>query len=191
MNATIVIVFAVVYVGMFLGELPRLQLDRTGIALLGALALIATSAVSLDQAAASVDLSTIALLFGLMVVSAQLRLGGFYGEVAARLAGASHSPGRLLALIIAAVGALSAVFTNDVICLAVSPVVITACRERGLRPIPFLIAVACAANVGSAATLIGNPQNMLIGQVLDLPFAGYAAWALVPAGMGLIARRGW
>jgi Na+/H+ antiporter NhaD/arsenite permease-like protein len=190
-RTTVALVFALVYLGMFLGRFPRLRLDRTGIALLGALVLLVTRAVSLEGAAAAIDLPTIALLFGLMVLSAQLRLGGFYSRVTGRLADLPHSPRALLAVLIALVGALSAVFTNDVVCLAVTPVVVTGCRRRGLDPVPFLLAVACASNVGSAATLIGNPQNMLIGQALALSFGGYLALALGPAVLGLALTWAW
>jgi Na+/H+ antiporter NhaD/arsenite permease-like protein len=174
------LVFVVVYVGMFLGELPRLQLDRTGIALLGALALVATRTLTVEQAAATVDVPTLALLFGLMVVSAQLRLGGFYTAVARRLETLAVGPAALLGVLVGIVGVLAAVFTNDVVCLAVAPVVIDVCRRRGLDAVPFLLAVACASNAGSAATLIGNPQNILIGQVLRVGFTEYLVLAIVP-----------
>src|SRR5574339_544786 len=116
MTTGILIVFFLVYLGMILGGLPFLQLDRTGVA--------------------------------------------------------------LLAAVVVLVAALSAVFSNDVVCLSVAPVLAAACSRRGLDPVPFLLALACAANVGSAATLIGNPQNMLIGQALDLSFSGYLLAAL-------------
>lgn len=190
MTSEIVAVFVVVYFGMFLGELPKLQLDRTGIALLGALVLIGTGAVTLEAAQASLDVRTLALLFGLMVLSAQLRLGGFYATVTTKLAALDATPPRFLLLLVLAIGALSAVFTNDVVCLAVTPVIILACRRRGLDPAPFAIGAACAANIGSAATLIGNPQNMLIGQALKLSFPRYLAQAAVPAGVGLLATWG-
>jgi Na+/H+ antiporter NhaD/arsenite permease-like protein len=183
----IVAVFATVYLGMLIGRLPRLALDRTGIALLGAIVLLATGATTLERAAAAIDAPTLMLLFGLMVVSAQLRLGGFYARTAGAIATLPASPPRLLALLVAAVGALSAVFSNDIVCLAMTPVLIEACARRGLDPVPFLLALAAAANVGSAATLIGNPQNMLIGQALGLSFAGYLAQAIVPTALGLAA----
>ncbi|HEX7122412.1 MAG TPA: SLC13 family permease, partial [Gemmatimonadaceae bacterium] len=166
-------VFVVVYVGMLLGGLPRLRLDRTGIALLGAIALLATGAISPDEAARAVDLPTLALLFGLMVISAQLRLGGFYTWVTQRLTSRDTSPARLLGAVVLGAGALSAVFSNDIICLAMTPVLIDVCQRRRLDPTPFLLALAAAANAGSAATLIGNPQNMLVGQRAALSFAGY------------------
>jgi len=183
----IVAVFAMVYLGMLIGRLPRLALDRTGIALLGAIALLASGATTLAQAGDAIDAPTLMLLFGLMVVSAQLRLGGFYARTAAALASFAASPARLLAVQVVAVGALSAVFSNDIVCLAMTPVLIEACARRRLDPIPFLLALAAAANVGSAATLIGNPQNMLIGQALGLSFAGYLAHAAVPTALGLAA----
>ena len=190
MKSYVLVVFATVYAGMILGGLPRLALDRTGVALLGAIALLAGGAMTLSQAGAAVDVPTLALLFGLMVVSAQLRLGGFYARVAAALATADVAPAALLALLVAVTGALSAIFTNDVVCLAMAPVWIDACARRRLDPVPFLLGLACAANVGSAATLIGNPQNMLIGQTLALPFNAYLAYAALPTVLGLVVVWG-
>jgi Na+/H+ antiporter NhaD/arsenite permease-like protein len=176
----VAVVFAIVYLGMILGGLPFLQLDRTGIALLGAIALVAFGALTPEEAAQSIHLPTLLLLFSFMVLSAQMRLGGFYTWVTLRIAALPVGPAELLAAAMAAVAALSAVFSNDVVCLAVAPVLADACLRRGIDPVPYLLGLACAANIGSAATLIGNPQNMLIGQVLDLPFAAYALEALVP-----------
>lgn len=178
-------VFGLVYVGMMLGSLPRLAIDRTGIAVLGAIVLIAAERIGVAEAWQAIDVPTIALLTGLMVVSAQLRLGGFYGLVTRRLARHESSPEALLAVLIVAAGVLSALLVNDIVCLAMAPVLVEICARRELDPKPFLLALACAANVGSAATLIGNPQNMLIGQALHLSFAGYLRDALVPTVLGL------
>lgn len=186
----IVVVFGLVYFGMFLGRIPGLQIDRTGIALLGAIALVALGVFSLDEAAASVDLPTLTLLFAFMVISAQLRLGGFYTWVINAIARLNVSAPQLLAVIIAVAAALSAVFTNDVVCLAVAPVLIHVCIKKHFNPLPFLIALASAANIGSAATLIGNPQNILIGQMLRLPFGGYMQTAALPVLLGLAATWG-
>ena len=127
------------------------------------------------------------LLFSFMVVSAQLRLGGFYPWVTLRLAGMPLSPAALLAAVVLvggrAVGGLQQRHRLPV----VAPVLADACARRGLNPVPYLLALACAANVGSAATLIGNPQNMLIGSALGLSFAGYVAEAAVPVLLGLVA----
>jgi Na+/H+ antiporter NhaD/arsenite permease-like protein len=186
-TAAVVSIFALVYLGMILGGLPLVQLDRTGVALLGAIALVAIGAVAPEEAARSIHLPTVVLLFSFMVISAQMRLGGFYTRVTQAVAALPLSPATLLAAVIAVVALLSAVFSNDIVCLAVAPVLADACLKRGLEPVPFLLALACAANVGSAATLIGNPQNMLIGEVLQLSFAGYFAAAAAPVAAGLAA----
>jgi Na+/H+ antiporter NhaD/arsenite permease-like protein len=185
MTTAIFIIFCIVYLGMILGGLPFLQLDRTGIALLGAIALIGVEAVTPERAAQSIHLPTLILLFSFMVVSAQMRLGGFYSWVTRALAALPLSPPLLLAALIVVAATLSAVFSNDVVCLAVAPVLIEACLARRLDPVPYLLALACAANVGSAATLIGNPQNMLIGETLKLSFGGYISQALAPVLLGL------
>ncbi|HXZ51709.1 MAG TPA: SLC13 family permease, partial [Burkholderiales bacterium] len=187
MNTLTVAIFAIVYFGMILGGLPFLQLDRTGVALLGAIAVVGFEILSPEQAARAVHLPTLVLLFSFMVISAQLRLGGFYAWVTERVAALPLAPGALLGAVTLLAAALSAVFSNDVVCLAAAPVLAHACLRRRLDPVPFLLALACAANVGSAATLIGNPQNMLIGQKLGLPFLGYLAQAIVPVTLGLVA----
>jgi len=189
-TTTIVIVFAVVYLGMILGALPFVQLDRTGIALLGAIVLVATEDVSLEEAGRSIHAPTLILLFAFMVLSAQLRLSGFYTYVTYRLASLPVAPPLLLGALIVVVGALASVFSNDIICLAMAPVLADACLKRRLDPVPYLLGLACAANVGSALTLIGNPQNMLIGESLRLSFGGYLREAAVPVLLGLAVTWG-
>jgi Na+/H+ antiporter NhaD/arsenite permease-like protein len=184
--ATPLVVFVLVYAVMLVGSVPGLRIDRTGAALLGAIVLVATGSLTTTAAWQAIDAGTIGLLFGLMVVSAQFRLGGFYTAVTRWLAARPVSPQRLLLELVLTVGALSALLTNDVVCLAMAPVLVDACARRGLDPVPFLLGLAAAANVGSAATLIGNPQNMLIGQSLHLSFAGYLLDGCVPAAGGLL-----
>lgn len=187
MDWSILCVFALVYLGMILGGLPGLALDRTGVALLGAIALIAFGDLAPHAAWDAIDVPTIALLFGMMVVSAQLRTSGFYTRVTLGIAALDVTAPRLLAIVVAVAAVLSAVLTNDVVCLAMAPLLVESCARRGLDPIPFLLGLACAANVGSAATLIGNPQNMLIGQRLSLDFGDYLADAVAPTVAGLVA----
>lgn len=187
MTAVVVATFVVVYLGMIVGGLPRLQLDRTGVALLGAITIVGSGALTLEEAAQAVHLPTILLLFSFMVISAQMRLGGFYTWVTRRVAALDAGPAALLAVVIGVSAVLSAVFSNDIVCLAVAPVLADACLRRRLDPVPFLLALACAANIGSAATLIGNPQNMLIGQRLQLDFGAYLLEAIVPVVLGLVA----
>jgi Na+/H+ antiporter NhaD/arsenite permease-like protein len=184
-------VFAVVYLGMFLGGLPRLKLDRSGVALLGAIAVMALAGHTAEEAARAVHVETIVLLFAFMVVSAQMRLGGFYTAAVQAVGELPLSRNGLLAALIAIAAALSAVFSNDVVCLAMTPVVVRICVTHRHDPVPFLLALACAANIGSAATLIGNPQNMLIGSVMQLSFAGYIRLAAPPVLAGLVVLWLW
>jgi len=187
----IVLVFGTVYLGMFWGGLPKLRLDRTGVAVLGAIAVLPLTGWTLTQAAHSVDLPTLVLLFAFMVLAAQLRMAGFFAAVTRGVAALPWSDAMVLGALIAVSGALSAVFSNDVVCLAMTPMVVNLCRQRGLPPAPLLIALASAANIGSAATLIGNPQNMLIGSVLNLPFAGYLGYAAMPVVLALLLLWLW
>jgi Na+/H+ antiporter NhaD/arsenite permease-like protein len=148
---------------------------------------LALGRLDLAEAWHSVDVPTIMLLFGLMVVSAQFRLGGFYTELTRRIKGLGGSPATFLAQSMALAAVLSALLANDIICLAITPVLAEICARRRLNPMPHLVGLACASNIGSAATLIGNPQNMLIGQVLRLSFAVYTLEALVPTLLALLA----
>ncbi len=173
---------------MILGEIPGLALDRTGIALLGAIVLIATDRVTHRPALARDRRADHRAAVRVDGVSAQFRLGGFYAAVVRRIDRSDHRPATLLALVIVTAGVLSAVLANDIVCLAMAPMLIEVCARRQLDPVPFLLALACASNVGSAATLIGNPQNMLIGQALQLSFARYLLEGGVPALAGLVRR---
>ncbi|HSD38673.1 MAG TPA: anion transporter [Rhodocyclaceae bacterium] len=190
MISIVVVVFLLVYVGMLFGGLPFLQLDRTGIALLGAIVLVASQVISVEDAFRSMHAPTLILLFAFMVISAQLRLGGFYTWIACRIGSLNTRPSLLLGAIIGVAAYLSAVFSNDVVCLAMAPVIAEICLARKIAPVPFLIGLACAANIGSAATLIGNPQNMLIGQTLNMSFGRYLLGASVPVALSLIVTWG-
>ncbi len=180
MTTLAVAVFVLTYVGMALGRVPGLAIDRTGVALLGLIVLLASGDLTLDQAGEAVDMPTITLLFALMILSAQFEHSGFYGWVASRIIRATHNPKTLLAVLIAVTGALAAVFTNDVVVFALTPLVAAGLMSQKLDPRPYLIGLAGAANAGSAATLIGNPQNILIGQAGGLDFWTYFVLALPP-----------
>jgi Na+/H+ antiporter NhaD/arsenite permease-like protein len=182
-----VVVFVLVYLGMALGRVPGLAVDRTGVALLGLIALLASGDLSLDEAGRAVDMPTIALLFALMILSAQFENSGFYRWIAERVTHAARSPRILLAVLIAVTGLLSALLTNDLVVFALAPLVSAGLMAQDLDPRPYLVALAGAANAGSAATLIGNPQNILIGQAGGLPFWTYIAFALPPTILSLAA----
>lgn len=166
----ILAVFVAVYIGMATGGIPRLKVDRAWIAVAGATLLIVAGALSVETAAPLVEIDAIVLLLGLMILSAQFDLAGFYGRCAEMVVRTGDKPARLLALVVAMGGLLSAVLVNDIVVFALTPVLCAGVRAKGLDPRPFLLALAGAANAGSAATLIGNPQNILIGQAGSLDF---------------------
>lgn len=184
------IVFVVTYIGVALGGIPGLALDRTGVALLGAIAMVVARVLSTSEAIASIDAPTILLLYGLMVLSAQLHLSGFYGWTALRVTHLMRRPRLLLLALMAATAGLSALLTNDIICMAFTPVICAALLPARLDPLPHLVGLAVAANIGSTATLVGNPQNMLLGQMGRLSFVRFSAWALVPTLLALLAAYG-
>jgi Na+/H+ antiporter NhaD/arsenite permease-like protein len=182
----VVAVFAAVYIGMALGRWPWLRIDRTGIAILGAIALVAGGGIDAADATLAVDMPTLLMLFGLMILSAQFAACGFYDWCSARIAVSDASPARILALTVAVAGLLSALLANDIVVFAMTPMLIAGLKGRGLDPRPYLIGLAGGANAGSAATIIGNPQNILIGQAGDLDFWGFLLVAGPPALLGLV-----
>ncbi|MDF2763304.1 MAG: putative transporter [Rhodospirillales bacterium] len=185
MGSLVTLVFALTYVGMALGRVPGLKLDRVGIALIALVVLLASEAVGIGALGAAIDAPTLILLFALMILSAQFGAAGFYEWCAAKITRAQGSPKALLALTVAVSGLLSAVLANDIVVFAMTPLLCLGVRRRGLDPRPFLAGLAGASNSGSAATVIGNPQNILIGQVGGLDFWTFLAACGVPALLAL------
>jgi|HubBroStandDraft_1064217.scaffolds.fasta_scaffold00005_46 Na+/H+ antiporter NhaD/arsenite permease-like protein len=181
----IYIVFLLTYAGMAAGRLPWLQVDRTGIALLGLIALLGSEALTLDEIGARIDMPTLMLLFALMLISAQFVTSGFCDAVFARLGTEPGSPLRILGLTIAASGGLAAFLANDILVFVATPILIDAVRQRGLDPRPYLIAFITASNAGSAATIIGAPQTIVIGQLGGLGLPTYLAACGIPAVVAL------
>ncbi len=178
-------IFCLAYFGIALGKIPGLAIDRVGVALLGAIAMVVFGVVTTEDAVKSIDLPTILLLYSLMIISAQLRLGGFYTWIALKIVPYYSHP-RLFLLITMLVSALlSAILANDIVCFAFTPVLALSLLEAGLNPLPFLIGLAVSSNIGSAATIIGNPQNMLIGQTGHLDFAKFFFWCSPPSLLAL------
>jgi Na+/H+ antiporter NhaD/arsenite permease-like protein len=181
------------YVGLTLGRVPGLRVDRTGIAIVGAAAMVVAGVIPWDRAVAAVDTHTLALLFGMMIVSAYLRLSGFFHLVAATAVRRARTPFGLLAAIVAASGVLSALFVNDVVCLVLAPVVLAVTRELRQPPVPYLVALATAANVGSVATLTGNPQNMMVGSFSGIPYRTFLLYEapIALVGLGIVLAVVW
>lgn len=180
------VVFVLVYLGLAVGKLPFVHLDRAGIALVGATVALVLGVITFPQAVGAVDFATIALLFGMMVVVAYLRLGGFFRLLASRVLSRAKTPHGVLAAVVALSGVLSAFLVNDVVCLALGPIVLSLARRVRREPTPYLVALATAANVGSTATITGNPQNMIIGGLSHVPYARFAARLAPVAALGLL-----
>ena len=185
MIATLII-FVATYLVVAVGRVPGLRLDRTGAALIGAALMVATGALAPADAYRAIDFDTLVLLLGMMMVVANLRLAGFFGLCHALIASRAHRPAVLLIGITAIAGTLSAVLVNDTVCLMLTPLVIDSVRGLGRNPVPYLLALATASNAGSSATMIGNPQNMMIGSISGISYADFAA-QLAPVAAAALA----
>ena len=163
------------YAVLALGRVPGFRIDRTGAAVIGAILMVTIGGLSFDEATRAVDYRTLVLLFGMMVLVAHLQIGGLFGLVARVAAARFVHPVALVAAVALAAGGLSALFVNDPVCLVLTPVVIDIARLRGLRPLPLLLALATGSNIGSVSTVIGNPQNMLIGSLSRISFTHFTA----------------
>ena len=168
-------IFILTYFVIAIGKFPWLQLDRTGAALAGALAMVLSGTISQRTAEDAVDFRTLILLLGMMIIVANLRLSGAFELVAGTLLKRARSGFGLLAMTVVASGVLAAFFINDVVCLALTPPLIEICRAMEIDAAPFLLALATASNIGSVATITGNPQNMIVAGFANLDYASFAA----------------
>src|SRR5579862_45250 len=185
-TALLLLVLALTYAGMAAGRIAWLQVDRTGIALLAVIALLATGAMTLDDFGSAVDMPTLTLLFAMMIISAQFAESGFIDLCARTIIETRGGTAGLLALTVAIGGGLSAVLANDILIITIAPLLIAGAQRRGLDPRPFAIALAASANAGSSATLIGNPQNILLGAIGRLDFWSFIGTCGVPALFALV-----
>jgi Na+/H+ antiporter NhaD/arsenite permease-like protein len=181
-----VAVFVGSYLALAIGRIPGLRIDRAGIALVGASLMVASGALTLDEAYKAIDLDTITLLLGMMIIVASLRLSGFFSLATAWVMDRAKGPLILLAAVVATSGIFSAFLVNDAICLVLTPLVLKVTLSMGRKPVPYLLAGAMASNIGSAATITGNPQNMMIGSFSHIPYTRFAL-ALGPVALaGLV-----
>ena len=188
-NAATISAFAIfvsTYLFIAVGKLPGYHLDRAGAALLGASLMVWLGVLSLEDAYLAIDFDTIALLLGMMIVVANLRLSGFFQLVNEWVVTRARYPIVLLVAIVFVSGSFSAFLVNDTICLVMTPLVLDVVMRLKRNPIPYLLAVAMASNVGSTATITGNPQNMIVGSISHISYGDFAA-ALVPVAVaGLV-----
>ena len=180
-------IFVLTYVVLGFGSLPRLRLDRTGAALVGATAMVAFGVLEPGEAARAIDFQTIALLFGMMIVVAHLRLAGFFEWTSERVFSRTRGAVAAMTALVLVSGVAAALFVNDTACILLTPVALALAEGFSVPAVPFLLAVAMGANAGSVATVVGNPQNMLVASFSGIRYAPFLA-ALVPvAVMALVA----
>jgi Na+/H+ antiporter NhaD/arsenite permease-like protein len=160
--------------------------DRTGAAIIGAALMLASGTLTPQEAYASINYDTIMLLFGMMIVVANLRLSGFFAVISEWVVEHAHRPILLLSGIVLVAGVFSAFFVNDTMCLVLTPLVIEITTSLRRSPVPYLLAVAMASNIGSVATITGNPQNMMIGSFSRIPYRVFAASLAPIAAVGLV-----
>jgi Na+/H+ antiporter NhaD/arsenite permease-like protein len=182
------VLFFLTYVALAIGKVPGLRIDRAGIAFVGAAMMLCTGAIALDQATArnSIDYDTLFLLFGMMVLVGFLRISGFFARLTHWSLDRIRSPRGLLAMVILLSGLLSAFLVNDIVCVALTPLVLRLAKKLGYKPVPHMIALATAANIGSSGTITGNPQNIFIGAHSHIPYAKFAMHLMPVAMIGLV-----
>jgi Na+/H+ antiporter NhaD/arsenite permease-like protein len=180
--------FTLTYIGLALGKVPGLRMDRAGIALVGATLMLVSGVLTLEVAVHpdSIDFKTLALLFGMMIVVGSLRLSGFFELLTEFALRRIASPRGLLAVTVCLSGVLSAFLINDVVCVALTPLVLRLARRLKFDPVPHLIGLATAANVGSTGTITGNPQNIYIGAHSGISYLRFAARLMPVALLGLL-----
>ena len=173
------VIFLITYLLIGLRQIPQVHINRPAGALVGAVLMVVFGVLTLEQAFAAVDMHTLLLLLGMMIITVYLRLAGFFELMADRILSLSKTPLHLLVLVTVSSGLLSALFVNDTICLLYTPIVLAVTVQLGVNPVPYLLALAAGSNIGSVMTVTGNPQNMLIGIYSGVPYLSFLG-ALFP-----------
>ncbi len=176
------IIFIITYIFIGLRQIPRLHIDRPAGALVGAVLMVVLGVLTLDQAFAAIDMHTLLLLLGMMIITVYLKTAGFFELMADKILSLSRTPTQLLSFIVISSGLLSALFVNDTICLLYTPIILEVTAQLRVNPMPYLLALATSSNIGSVMTVTGNPQNMLIGVASKIPYLSFLG-ALFPVAL--------
>ncbi len=179
---TALIIFIITYILIGLRQIPRVHINRPAGSLMGAVLMIVFGVITLDQAFAAIDMHTLLLLLGMMIITVYLRVAGFFELMADKILSVSKTPLQLLILVALSSGLLSALFVNDTICVLYTPIILEVTVQLGVSPMPYLLALATSSNIGSVMTVTGNPQNMLIGIYSGIPYLSFLG-ALFPVAL--------
>jgi len=180
------IIFIITYVGIIFTRLPWINIDRPSAAFFGAVAMILFNVLNFEEAIFSIDFNTIALLLGMMIIITTLQLDGFFSFIARKTMAFSRTRFRLMVIIVFVTGISSAFMVNDAVVLLFTPVIIALCLTYRINPVPYLIAEILASNVGSAMTMTGNPQNMMIGINSGISYGAFLLHLLPVSLFGLL-----
>lgn len=172
------LILIITYIGVAFTRLPKVNVDRPSAAFTGGVLMVLFGVLTFEEAVGAIDFNTIALLLGMMILVSALKVIGFFNLLATKSLSLATTPRRLLLLVIVATAVSSAFLVNDAVVLLFTPIVIQACRARKVNPVPYLIAEAMASNIGSTTTIVGNPQNMLIGITSGISFARFFLYLL-------------
>ena len=183
-------IFAASYLALAIGKIPGLSIDRAGVALVGACLMVASGVLPMEDAYKAIDIDTVTLLLGMMIIIGNLRLSGFFVLITNWAMRHAHRPLILLTAVVAVSGFSSAFLVNDATCLILTPLVLELALALKRTPQPYLLAVAMASNVGSVATITGNPQNIMIGSFSRIPYAEFSAVLAPVALVGLVLTIG-
>ncbi len=182
---TALVIFIITYIFIGLRQIPQVHIDRPAGALVGAVLMVVFGVLTLDQAFSAIDLHTILLLLGMMIITVYLRIAGFFELMADKILSLSKTPFQLLILITLSSGLLSTLFVNDTICLLYTPIILAITVQLKVKPLPYLLALATSSNIGSVMTVTGNPQNMLIGIYSRVPYLSFLGALFPVAFLGL------
>ncbi|MEM3738581.1 MAG: SLC13 family permease, partial [Thermoplasmata archaeon] len=174
----IVGIFIVTYVFISFRRVSKIKIERPAIALFGGIAMVFAGAISTQEALSAIDLNTIALLLGMMLIVSALEISGFFNWAAVRVTKFANTQFQLLSFIVVLTAVLSALFLNDAVVLMLTPVVLKVAKTLRVDPVPYLVGEAMASNIGSVATPIGNPQNAYIAMRSGIPFAQFVVYLL-------------
>lgn len=185
LNSFYLIIIAITLIGVALGRFPALKMNRATITLAGSTILLGFGAISPEIAFKLIDFNTLALIFSMMILNANLKISGFFSILNRFILMKAKNPKKLLVLIIFSSGFLSAVFLNDTVVLILTPLILYSLKSLKVNPLPYLLALALSSNVGSMATITGNPQNMIIGLSSRIPYTKFLLHLILPALLGL------
>jgi Na+/H+ antiporter NhaD/arsenite permease-like protein/uncharacterized membrane protein (UPF0127 family) len=183
---TALIIFIITYLFIGIRQIPKVHINRPAGALIGAVLMIVSGVLTLDQAFTAIDMHTLLLLLGMMIITVYLRHAGFFELMADKILSLSKTPLQLLIFVVVSSGFLSALFVNDTICLLYTPIILEVTLQLRVNPVPYLLALATSSNIGSVMTVTGNPQNMLIGMYSKIPYLSFLG-ALFPVAIAGLA----